>query len=108
MLLLGKTICEFDELQYDILHNQILKSTLLYLLKCSDLDSSIKSEIRSIYKNFHKVNLIRLNNEVFRKVHIHRNIKHYDLLLRICRLIYDNSSINENSENLVFQRFYQG
>jgi 5-methylcytosine-specific restriction enzyme subunit McrC len=37
----GKAVCEFDEFQYNILQNEILKATLLRLSKNPDLDKRL-------------------------------------------------------------------
>ena len=101
----GKAVCEYDELDYNIIHNQIIKATIHILLRDKELDLAIHSELKKLYQNFHKVDLIQLNQSVFRKVNIHKNIRHYDLLLRVCKFIYDNSTLNENSGTLVFTDF---
>jgi hypothetical protein len=44
ILPLSKTVCVFDEFDYNVLHNQILKTTIIKLLRTKNLDSILKDE----------------------------------------------------------------
>ena len=99
--------CEFDELSHNILHNQILKATIKRLIRCEDLGSSNRDELRNIYHRFHAIDDINLNNRHFRRVQLNRNNRFYDFLLRICELIIDNLQITEDGDKSKFKDFFQ-
>ena len=44
------THCEFDELTYDVIHNQILRKTLLNLTRISDMDAGLRSTLHGLYR----------------------------------------------------------
>jgi 5-methylcytosine-specific restriction enzyme subunit McrC len=89
MLPRAQTICQFDELSYDVPHNQILKATLRQLLQSPDLDRKLHAPIRFTYHRLAGITDIRLSERVFHSVQLHRNIRFYRFLLDVCRLIYD-------------------
>jgi 5-methylcytosine-specific restriction enzyme subunit McrC len=81
-------ICEFDELSYDILHNQILKATIIRLIETVGLDKNNAHQLRIILKSFNGVRTIRLSSHTFRQVQIHRNNGFYAFLISVCELIH--------------------
>lgn len=101
----GKANCSFDEFSDDVLHNQILKTTLSRLLSYPDLDTKLREEVRECYFRFQHVHEISLSITHFDKVKIHRNNYAYDLLLRIARMIFENSTVDEKSGEFKFLDF---
>jgi 5-methylcytosine-specific restriction enzyme subunit McrC len=97
--------CHFDELSFDVLHNQIIKSTIRNLFLNDNLDNDIKTELREVYLNLKDVNLIKLEKKYFRLVQLHGNNYFYDFLLKVCELIFDNSFIDEKSGKYKFKDF---
>lgn len=102
---LGKSISEFDEFEYNVLHNQIIKTTVAKLLKDKSLDAQTKADLKTSFQNLHKIDQVPINPLTFRKVQLHRNIKHYDLLLRVCRFIAENSTLDERTGDFTFREF---
>jgi|AntRauTorcE11897_2_1112592.scaffolds.fasta_scaffold01667_5 5-methylcytosine-specific restriction enzyme subunit McrC len=90
-----RAVCSYDEHSADILHNQILHTTLFQLLYASELDESIKNNIRRILRRFPRVQIIDLNTIAFDQIKIHRNNRFYEFLLSVCQLIYENQLPNE-------------
>lgn len=100
--------CEFDELDYNVLHNRLLKSTVNLLLRVKDLEEEYKDELLRIYNcRFHDIDLIELNDKVFSRVRLNRNNYFYDFLLKICQLIVDNILIDEKTGESKFRDFLQ-
>lgn len=50
----GKTYCEFDELQHDVLQNRIINRTLRSLLR-AQLDERVRSRLRRLYRKMDTV-----------------------------------------------------
>ena len=85
----SKLTCNFDELSYSVLHNQILKSTLENLVKTNGLDKELREEIHDLLHRMSSIDSIRLQPNVFASVRFHSNIRSYRLPISVCRLIYD-------------------
>jgi len=97
--------CAHDELSYDVLHNRILKATLLRLLRARGLDGEIVSNLVDHRHRMHTVRDIELSDNVFTRVVLHRNNFFYDFLLRIARLIFHNLLPSEEEGEYRFRDF---
>jgi 5-methylcytosine-specific restriction enzyme subunit McrC len=69
----GRARCRFDELIHDVLHNQIIKSTIRRLLITENLDGLLKEKLRGIYRRLSGIQEIRLTPAVFSRVNIQKN-----------------------------------
>lgn len=86
-LLKKKMICSFDEFYMNIILNQIIKSTLILLIK-SDIPSTRKKEIKKLLVFFQEVDEIDLYNVEWKFIY-NRNNQNYQMLISICQLIVD-------------------
>lgn len=95
--------CQFDELTHDVLHNQILKATLIRLARHESLAPELAHRLNEArHSFFSSVRDIRLAREHFGRVRLHRNNAFYDLLLKICRLVYEVWLPNEQAGDARF------
>ncbi len=101
----GKMSCEFDDMSYNVLHNQIIKTTIEQLINHKELDDELKDSLLNQYKYFRHFNSIKLNKKVFSKVQINRNNQYYDFVLKICEIIYDNLLVDERTGQTKFKEF---
>jgi 5-methylcytosine-specific restriction enzyme subunit McrC len=101
----GKMVCHYDEITHDILHNQIIKTTLYHLLSNRVIDQNLKQDVRQMYLQFAEVSTIKLRPRLFSEVKIHRSNQHYGFLLDICKLLYDCLLINEEDSSTGFIDF---
>jgi len=101
----GHACCRFDRFEYNVLHNQLIKATLLRLTKTQSLDNKIRHEVWECYWKFDGVADIELQQHQFSKVRIHRNNSFYDFILRLCKLIYESTVLNEAEGQYYFQKF---
>lgn len=97
--------CVIDSLSYDVTHNRIIKATLRSLVRCKDLDRNLRDRLLRLYRRLHEVSDIDLSPKIFGSVQLHRNNAYYRFLLQVCRLIYDNLLINEESGDSRFRDF---
>ena len=104
-LLKGRAACEVSELEYDVLHNQILRSTLHALLQLDGFDRDVARDVWLVYERFPPVHLIRPTAGDFRRVQLHRNNWSYDFLLKVCQLLFDNLVPNQQSGIMTFHDF---
>lgn len=81
--------CEFDELSENNLLNQILKTTMMLLIK----EKSVREDRRAVLKKsllfFGSIDDIEPHDIRWERVPCHRNNRSYKILLNICRLVID-------------------
>lgn len=84
----GQTVCLIDSFNIDIVHNQIIKSTLSLVRKSKNIDKKLRMEASQLRNKFHQIQEIGLSRKFFKRVTIHRNNRMYRLLLHVCELIF--------------------
>jgi 5-methylcytosine-specific restriction enzyme subunit McrC len=101
----GRVHCDYDDLHYDILHNQIIKTILRQLANHKELDDKLRDEVAGYYRRLHGISEIHLSNRVFRKVQLNHNNYFYDFLIKICELLHENMLIIEEAGESKFRDF---
>jgi 5-methylcytosine-specific restriction enzyme subunit McrC len=86
-----RTICTIDEFSANILSNRILVSTIYRLIQTKELDIGLKKQLKPLVWMFSGIEPIELSSRVFSQVRLHRNNHFYAFLLKICRIIYENT-----------------
>jgi 5-methylcytosine-specific restriction enzyme subunit McrC len=100
----GRMVCEFDELTADTLPNQILKATCRrLLLSTSQLSPDNRSRTRHCLDLLADISDVRLDRRSFHRIQLHRNNRHYRLLMHVCRLLHDLYLPNEESGHVRFR-----
>jgi 5-methylcytosine-specific restriction enzyme subunit McrC len=94
-----------DELSHNILHNQILKTTLLSLSNSDLVDTKLRSELKRLVRKFNDVDLIRLTASVFKRVQIHQNNSFYAFLTNVCELVYLQGTPNSEIGDMKIRDF---
>lgn len=105
LLPFGKTVCIYDEFSYNILHNQILKSTFRYLIKTDNLAPALKTQCLNLFRRFPEVDEVALAPARYKAIRLHRNNRHYSLLLSISQLIIEQLLPNEKTGTYWFKDF---
>jgi len=98
-----RIVCSYDELSHDLLHNQIIKATLRRLLKIRSLDPTLAREIQILILRMPDVTDIGIKASAFARVQLHRNNARYDLLLKICELVFDSLIPAKGGSGYAFQ-----
>jgi 5-methylcytosine-specific restriction enzyme subunit McrC len=80
--------CRFDELAPDVLHNQIIKTSIGGLARSADLNGALAEELRAIDRSLGHISKIKLTSQCFRGVQVSRNRGQYRLLLNVCELLH--------------------
>ncbi len=101
----ARAVCQFDELTHDILHNQILKTTLLNLAKVENLDKKLRAELIAHAREIPQAKVIPLSKRTFRLVQLHRHNAFYGFLINVCELIFDNLLPTQHPGNSGFRDF---
>lgn len=105
LLAYGRVQCGFDELDYNVLHNRILRTTILNLITADKLDSELREGLREVSQRLWEVEPIDLSSQLFRRVQLHRNNHYYAFLLNVCELIHENLLPSEDSGKAKFRDF---
>lgn len=93
----GRMYCQFDELSSNILVNQIIYSTLRDSLKIKELSERNGSRALLTLRRMPHLKRIRLSDNVFNSIHLHRNNTYYQFAINICRLL-NRSFLPNNSD----------
>lgn len=113
-LIRKQLVCTYDEFSINTTYNQILKSTILLLLK-ADISSARKKRLRNLILYFSDVDVIDLHL-VNWNLHYNRNIVNYQMLIAICYLVYKgmlqtqqegNSKITDFLDEQRMSRLYE-
>jgi len=105
ILIQGIAHCEYDEFHHNVIHNQIIKTTIYHLTLFKELDSSLKNILLDLHKKFYDIDIIKLNSNSFCNIKLHKNNFFYDFLLKICKIIYENLLVDESSGRYIFRDF---
>jgi 5-methylcytosine-specific restriction enzyme subunit McrC len=104
LLLRARTRCRFDEPEYDVLQNRIIKATLRSLL-AGELSREVRDHVRALHAKLDAVSDVRITRRDFGSVQLHRNNHLYAFVLDLCRLIHDNLLVDENGTVARFRDF---
>lgn len=82
--------CSFDELSENTLFNQIVKTTVIILLKNEKVEPQYKDDLKKKMLFFNHVDTIDLSSLKWSAVRFHRNNQTYKMLISICQLIIED------------------
>jgi len=85
----SRLTCNFEELDYSVLHNQIIKTTLVKLSYANGLHKDLREEVLDLTHRLKAIEPIDLSQNVFSKVRFHSNIRNYRLPVAVSKLIYE-------------------
>lgn len=100
-LLQRKLVCHYDEFSSNVFFNQIVKTTLLSLLRKEQVNNLMKADIAVMVREFEGVDEIYLTASTFTMQKVNRNNKHYTLAIGLCELIYKAMLLNQETEELI-------
>lgn len=101
----GKMTCDYGELSHNVLHNQIIKTTIELLIKNKGLDETLKDDLVRISRYFRDINSVIINKKTFHKIQINKNNQYYEFVLKVCEIIYDNILVDEQTGQTKFRDF---
>lgn len=81
--------CEFDELSENNLYNQILKTTMHYLVQVPEVKRKRKMALQKILIFFDNISLLSPASIPWGQLRYQRNNKNYELLLHLCYFVLD-------------------
>ncbi|NLA82851.1 MAG: 5-methylcytosine-specific restriction endonuclease system specificity protein McrC, partial [Clostridiaceae bacterium] len=84
-----KLACEFDELSENNQFNQIIKTTMYYLVKDGGVNNERKTALKKILVFLSGVSLLEPSSIQWSRLHYQRNNRNYEMLLNICYFVLD-------------------
>jgi 5-methylcytosine-specific restriction enzyme subunit McrC len=101
----GRTICTVDDRTVNVTYNQLIKATLQQLATISKLPRELSTQAAELAHRLADIQDISLSSATFRSVHVHRNNRLYDMLVHVCRLIYEHPFLDETPGTARFPDF---
>ena len=89
----GQAFCEFQPYSQNVLKNQIIRSTLLYLIRAGNFGANrthaneLRHQLQNLFRSLEGIDLIELTLETTRRQMFTRDDRDYRLMLAICDLI---------------------
>lgn len=100
-----KLICEYDEFSTNSYMNQIIKTTLMQLIKTNNLKSEYKKSIKKILLYFKDVDEVIINNISWTSLKYNRNNVNYKMIMNVCYLIVEGLLLSEEQGNKKLTEF---
>ena len=97
--------CDYDELSVDNLYNRVLKTTMLCLLRNSEVKADRKASLKKLLLYFNEVNTIQPRSIRWRDMRFDRNSRSYRMLMYICYFILDNLLMTTTSGDYAMHTF---
>lgn len=85
-----KLACEYDELSVNNIFNQIVKTTILILIKNSEVKKGKKDALKLLLPFFKDVDTTDIHRIQWNRLHFDRNSRNYQMLLYLCYFIIEN------------------
>lgn len=95
-----KLVINYDEYSEDILLNQIIKATIMFLLKSNEVKKDKRKKLIGLLPYFNEVSNIELNDRIWDSVKFNRNSIRYKFIIHICNCIY-NDLLMSNKDDLI-------
>ena len=92
-----KIACEFDELSENNIFNQILKTTVLLLIKQKDVDSKYKNDLKQKMLFFANVDVLDPWAINWSQIRFQRNNHTYRILISLCQFILEGMLLSEDA-----------
>ncbi len=82
-------VCEFDELSENNLLNQILKTTMYYLVRDKNVKAVQKAALNKVLVFFDEIDLLDPSAIPWSRLQYQRNNQSYEMLINICYFVLD-------------------
>ena len=89
--------CEYDELSENNLMNQVLKTTVVLLLRHAKVNVEYKNELKKEMLFFSNVDTVDPSEIRWSNIRFQRNNNAYRMLIGLCRLIFDGMLLTTDS-----------
>lgn len=98
-------VCHYDEFSENILHNQIIKTTMNLLVRNKGVKVEHRKELRKLLLFFENVDMIEPQSIDWKAVSYHRNNATYRMLINICQLVVKGLLMNPKNGEYQMKEF---
>jgi len=102
----GKSHCEYDEMSFDILPNQILKTTILNLKKSGQVSKENRQVLQRYSALLREITPLVLTKRTFDSLRILHLNPHYKFAMHICFLSFESLSFSSREGSLKSAAFF--
>lgn len=99
----GKMVCEFDDLSENNIWNQILKTTLYFLVRENEVTDERRRQIRKLLSFFEYIDMLNPRQISWRQLHITRGNRSYEVLMNLCYFVLDGLILNREDGSYKMQ-----
>lgn len=100
-----RVVCEFDEYNENCLLNQVIKTTIYYLLKSNKIGISVKEKLKKMSVYFNSVDLLEIRNIKWGHIRFNRNNISYKYIVDLCKLILNGLIVSDKKGNNKYKEF---
>ena len=100
----AQMICSYDDFSTNSYLNQIIKTTILYLIR-SDISPKRKKNLKKVVIFFSDVNEIDINS-INWKIRFTRNNKTYEMLISVCELVLNGLLQSQKDGNYKIMDYF--
>lgn len=94
-----KLVIIYDEFSEDILLNQIIKATIVYIFPIKDLNKRQRKKLIGLLPYFQNVKDINLNLNLWNDIKYNKQNLRYKFIIDICRFLYEEVLLNHSNSN---------
>lgn len=105
-LLKGQAFCQTDELTYNNIYNQVLKTSLSLLLRVNGLSRELRKTLEHSHSVLGAIDEIGLSELVFKKLNYNRNNRHYRFIMELCHLFFKSSNLSDETGVVKVRDFF--
>ena len=98
--------CDFDELSENNLLNQILKTTVILLLKNGNVTATYKNDLKKKMLFFPMLDMLEPTNIKWTAIQFQRNNQTYRMLIGICQLVMEGMLLTTDSGDYHLSSFW--
>ena len=100
-----KIICEYDKYDENCLLNQVIKTSIYYLLKSNKIGTNTKELLKKLSVYFDDVDIVEIKSINWDKIRFNRNNLAYKYVIDLCKLILNGLIVSDKKGNNKFKEF---
>lgn len=97
--------CDYDELSVNNLFNRVLKTTMLCLMRNTEVNNERKTSLKKLLLFFNEVSTIQPKSIRWRAMRFDRNSMSYRMLMYLCYFVLDNMLMTTTSGDYAMHTF---
>ncbi len=100
-----RIVCEYDEYDENCLLNEVIKTTMHFLIKSSKIGSNTKSELKRMLLYFSKVDTIEIKTIKWDQIRFNRNNISNKYIVDLCKLILNELIVSDKNGKNKYKEF---